>query len=349
MLTLEQKIFVVQCYGLGQISYKGVVRHFEQQFPGISISDVTVKSIATKFSRTGTVENRKKKKRRLDEDDAATVLALGDVRANGKISLRRRAAELGVSKSHLQRIFKINKIIPYKPKFCHTLEPNDEGKRLDFCLWIGEKCLTERNFENNIIFSDEASFTTNGVVSSQNCRYWSDENPNFRINCRRQYSKKVNVWCAVSYDGIIGPYFLDGNLNQYAYLEILQNYLQNYLNEMNLAKRQKIYYQQDGCSAHSTLLIRNYLDNTFGEKWIGRFGPQPYPPRSPDLTIMDFYFWGKLKQQVYTDNFDNDLERLKNKITDVIRAIPLEEIRRSYKEFRKRVELCSNLGGALFE
>ena len=84
MLTIEQKIFVVQCYGLGEISYEGVVRRFQQQFPEYSLSSNTVKNIVTRFSRTGSVQNEKKSIKKFDEDDMATVLAMGDVEANGK-------------------------------------------------------------------------------------------------------------------------------------------------------------------------------------------------------------------------------------------------------------------------
>ena len=142
---------------------------------------------------------------------------------------------------------------------------------------------------------------------------------------------------------------MDGNLNQFTYLEVLQNCLQDYLDDINLASRNKKYFQQDGCGPHSTLLIKNYLNGTFGEKWIGRFGPQQYPPRSPDLTIMDFYFWGKVKQEVYKNTFNNNLDNLKTKIREVINSITVNEIRNSYIEFRRRVELCCNMGGALFE
>ena len=58
-LALEQKIFVAQCHGLEQISYKGVGRHFEQQFPGISIRDIAIKV----FSIPQIVENRKKRRK----------------------------------------------------------------------------------------------------------------------------------------------------------------------------------------------------------------------------------------------------------------------------------------------
>ena len=34
-------------------------------------------------------------------------------------------------------------------------------------------------------------------------------------------------------------------------------------------------------------------------RWIGRGGPIPWPPRSPDLTPLDFFVWSFLKQEVY--------------------------------------------------
>ena len=34
-------------------------------------------------------------------------------------------------------------------------------------------------------------------------------------------------------------------------------------------------------------------------RWIGRAGPISWPERSPDMTPLDFYFWGHLKSVVY--------------------------------------------------
>ncbi|KAJ8938362.1 hypothetical protein NQ318_004987 [Aromia moschata] len=102
--------------------------------------------------------------------DAASGLALHSVREAPRLSLRRRAIETEISKSHLQRIFKQNRILPFKPKFRHTLEEGDEAKRLDFCLEISNRVLNDVGFHKQILFSDESTFSTNGVVSSQHCR-----------------------------------------------------------------------------------------------------------------------------------------------------------------------------------
>lgn len=39
---------------------------------------------------------------------------------------------------------------------------------------------------------------------------------------------------------------------------------------------------------HCKFLL-GYLDLTFPNRWIGRLGPSPWPPRSPDLTPLHFF------------------------------------------------------------
>lgn len=304
-----------------------------------------LRNLIEKFERTGSVHDIKKRKRTHDEEDAATILALDSVEARPKLSLRKRSAQLDnlISKSHLQRIFKENKIKPYKPIFVHELRNDDNALRLDFCLWVGENHLVNRNFCKNIIFSDESTFSTNGKVSSQNCRHWSRENPNFKIVTRSQYYKKVNVWCGIMYGKIIGPYFFNENVNQRTYLELLQNFLLPAIrNEPNF---ESVFFQQDGCPAHSTVLVRNYLQENFGNRWIGRYGPTNWPARSPDLSPLDFFLWGYVKQHVYNTNLDNNIEILKQKITEAVNSVTEDMIHNVYKEFVRRAEKCVEVGG----
>jgi len=61
----------------------------------------------------------------------------------------------------------------------------------------------------------------------------------------------------------------------------------------------ELYFQQDGGTPHYALLVRNYLDNIFPLHWIGRRGSIDWPPCSSDLTPMDFFFWGIVKNKVY--------------------------------------------------
>ena len=49
---------------------------------------------------------------------------------------------------------------------------------------------------------------------------------------------------------------------------------------------------------HSTM---DLLRGEFGEHFISRSGPVNWPPRSCGLTPLDYFLWGYVKAQVYTD------------------------------------------------
>ena len=66
-----------------------------------------------------------------------------------------------------------------------------------------------------------------------------------------------------------------------------------------------------------------FLDRTFNQRWIGRReSATEFPPRSPDLTSLDFYLWGTLKNTVYATK-PQTLEELRDQIEHAINDIPL--------------------------
>ena len=48
--------------------------------------------------------------------------------------------------------------------------------------------------------------------------------------------------------------------------------------------------------------------------WIGRNGPIPWPARSPDLSQLDFFLWGYIKNIVYAEKIRN-IQHLQERIT----------------------------------
>lgn len=76
------------------------------------------------------------------------------------------------------------------------------------------------------------------------------------------------------------------------------------LEDVPLDIRTDMYSQQDGCPAHNAKIVKAFLNDTFGEKWIGTVAPIPRPP---DLTCPDLFLWGYLKDKVYaTESVDID-------------------------------------------
>jgi len=45
--------------------------------------------------------------------------------------------------------------------------------------------------------------------------------------------------------------------------------------------------------------MRDYLNESFPNRWLGRGWPVAWPPRSPDLAPFDYYLWCHMKTLVY--------------------------------------------------
>ena len=81
-----------------------------------------------------------------------------------------------------------------------------------------------------------------------------------------------------------------------------------------------IIFQQDGAPSHWGLHVREFLNETFPNRWIGRDGPIPWPPRSPDITPLDFFLWGYVKDIVYKTKV-RDIDDLKQRIFNAMTTI----------------------------
>lgn len=168
------------------------------------------------------------------------------------------------------------------------------------------------------------------------------------LEVNTQYPEKLNVWAGVLRDQIIGPFFIDGNLNSAKYEDMLRNQIVPRIIEITGENFENIYFQQDGAGPHYGRNVRNYLDVVFNDRWIGRRGYIEWPARSPDLTPHDFFLWGYLKGRVYKTRPRN-LQELQQRIQDECDVIPAEYFRNAIDSFYNRLAYCQEVNGALFE
>ncbi|GFW08612.1 uncharacterized protein TNCV_2776331 [Trichonephila clavipes] len=74
-----------------------------------------------------------------------------------------------------------------------------------------------------------------------------------------------------------------------------------FIPEWNNHDVQELWFQQDGATCHTARATIDLLKDTFGDRLISRFGPVNWPPRSCDLTPLDYFLWGYVKSLVYAD------------------------------------------------
>lgn len=296
---------------------------------------------------SGSVGNvfRKNRVARKHTEDIELDVCLSVVEA-GKTSVRTISkSKQEINRESVRKILLKNKFKPYKPKLINTLQDRDFDIRLLFSFWYQGKIEEDYKFPYNILWTDEATFTSNGVVSSQNSRWWAQGNPNFIIECRNQYSFKTNVWCGILNDQIIGPYFFRNNLNSQRYLEFLNNDIAEVLDNMAIDLRCALWYQLDGAPIHNTLQVRNTLNVLFHSRVIGRNWDNCWPPRSPDITPLDFFLCGYLKQKVYKFRPFRDIDHLETIIRQCVQEIPPQFVKKAVKEVSRRTIRCIERNG----
>ncbi|GFW15838.1 hypothetical protein TNCV_1545721 [Trichonephila clavipes] len=93
-----------------------------------------------------------------------------------------------------------------------------------------------------------------------------------------------------------------------------------FIPELNNHDVQELWFQQDGATCHTARATIDLLKDTFGDRLISRFGPVNLPPRSCDLTPLDYFLWGYVKSLVYADK-PQTLDHLEDNIRRVIADI----------------------------
>lgn len=281
---------------------------------------------------------------------AVEEAVLHAVEENPATSTRKIGKELNICYKMVWEILRDSLLYPYHVQRVQALLPRDFEPRTQFCRWYHQRLAENPHFDSIIMFTDEAHFSRNAIMNFHNNHNWAQENPHAITESNFQEQFSVNVWIGIIDDYLIGPFFLPLRLNGQSYSHFLQNDLPLLLEDVPLYLRHQHWFMHDGAPAHFSILAREYLNGAYQNRWIGRGGPQFWPPRSPDLNSLDFYLWGHLKALVYVTPIETE-EQLRNRIIDGCETIRntngiFERVRRS---MRRRAEACIEAGGGHFQ
>ncbi|XP_055307310.1 uncharacterized protein LOC129571528, partial [Sitodiplosis mosellana] len=207
------------------------------------------------------------------------------------------------------------------------LEPMDHGNRRDLVEWVKGKEAADADFLKKVIFSDEAHFHLNGYVNRQNCRFWGSENPRETEEVSA-HPARCTVWCGLWAGGIIGPYFFENDdgravsINGERYREMLQYFFWSEIEDMDLSD---MWFQQDGARPHTTPETLAVIEERFPNRIISQKAEVGWPPRSCDLTPLDYFLWGYVKDKVYA-NKPSTIAELKIEIRRVIATVNVQSV-----------------------
>jgi len=158
------------------------------------------------------------------------------------------------------------------------------------------------------------------------------------VHERLLHSPKVMVWCATGKVGVIGPYFFEENgitttVNSARYIDMINNFLEPELWSRRI-NNQNVWFQQDGATTHTARVAMAVVRAMFPDHLISQCGDVPRPPRSPILSMCNFFLWGYLKSHVY-EGKPQILEEMRGAIRKQIGMINKELLERVVANFRE--------------
>ena len=119
---------------------------------------------------------------------------------------------------------------------------------------------------------------------------------------------------------------------------------------VNGERLQRVWWIQDGAPPHRRRIVTDRLQELFGERVVALHHAIEWPPRSPDLTPLDFFLWGYIKSKVYTTPPEN-LDDLEDRIRLHVNFLrqDRETVRRAVLSMISRAELCLERNGGHVE
>jgi len=131
------------------------------------------------------------------------------------------------------------------------------------------------------------------------------------------------------------------HLLQENYLDMLEHYVAPQLEEF----QPWIIFQQDGALPLWVSDVRRCLEAKFPNRWIGRDGPAPWPPRSPNITPLELFLWGHVKDKVFSTPVP-DITNLKARITEAFATITEDILENTWREIDYRLDVLRATKGA---
>lgn len=227
---------------------------------------------------------------------------------------------------------------PFVIQLTQASEPKDHEARQKFCRWANGRRQTDPLFYRKILFSDVAEFRLDGTVCKHNCYYTSDKERAYEEPKRSSPEESLTVWCGMHAGEIVGPFIFrtgdDGpNGFKAKYEEFLKTSFIGRL--IGFHGEPRLLIQQDDSPLYTD--TNAILEGLVNDRFISPEGPINWPPRSCDLTPMNYFLWGYLQAVVYAE-MPTSLAHLKVKIHQATYRFNRDLLEKACKNWGARIE-----------
>lgn len=347
-LTSKETKQLIAIYYTHQKSPTVAARHFNVWASGnncaVRVSKKNVIDAVKRFARNTDLHHSVRGRVPASTHDGTLLEVLNALYDKRGASLRTAAVDTGLSHETVRRIAHgVLHLHPYRLGLAQKLSEFDKIVRVVACHHLLPI------LENNpvIIFSDEASFRTDGHVNRWNSYLWDYSRPDDFIVEADQGAKRVTVWAGISTEHIFGPYFFPATVTGEAYQAMLSeillpDILQRY------ETTEGLWFQQDGAPAHTAHSTQTLLHGWFEDRIVSRGFPNEWPPRSPDLTPCDYYLWSAVSELVYAEGGFRDEEELRDALIiafNTLRQQRMPHVRAAVLGVSERMRECIGMNG----
>lgn len=174
--AFQMLIILGECFQ----NFRAAERMYSERFPNAPVqSRKSFERLSQRLRRTGNVHppETRIRNRTVRDENAPDILAA--VELNPQVSSRDLAKDSGISHRSVLNIMKDNKLHPFHISLHQQLDNDDFMRRTNYCIWIQNEIARDHNFPHNVLWSDEATFKSDGNVNRHNMHYWSLENPHW--------------------------------------------------------------------------------------------------------------------------------------------------------------------------
>ena len=84
----------------------------------------------------------------------------------------------------------------------------DRHNMIEYCVRFLTMVYKNPDFLLNMWFSDESHIHLDGFINRQTTRFLGFDGPDVIVQ-KPLHRERVTIWCAVSGNGVLGPYFIE--------------------------------------------------------------------------------------------------------------------------------------------